>query len=431
MNRHIPILLLLCCTLGLALHADEARPVETLTLSEAQTQAMHNHPRLAAAQIQAIIAQEGVKATEAGFYPAVQAYLDAVDAGNENTRILAGGLNNPSIYDRVAGGLAVSQLISDFGHTRNLAAGSKLEARAEAENASETREEIMLGADVAYFTALQARAVLQVATQTVTTEQLLANQVKALASNQLKSELDVSFAMVGVEQAQLVLQKAEGDDGTAQAVLAAALGLSEPHRFELADVSAPSGEPLDASSLIASALHARPDIARLSLIRDAAQRFARAETDLNYPTVSAFGAVGDSPSHDVHLPEHYAAAGVQLSLPIFEGGLYSARQHQAQLRARIAEENLRYAEDSAVRDVQVARLNYSTASQRYRTAQELVRHAEKAFQLAQARYRQGSSSIVELSQAQLNSTSAEITLAGARYDALIQRAILDYQTGIL
>ena len=207
------------------------------------------------------------------------------------------------------------------------------------------------------------------------------------------------------------------------------MGLHEPRRFDLADVPASSGQPADAPSLIASALRLRPDLARLRDERDAAQRYARAEDDLNYPTLSAVGAIGDSPNHDVHLPEHYAAAGVQLSLPLFEGGLYTARQHQAEMRARIAEENLRDAEDSATRDVQVARLNFSTADQRYRTSEQLVSHADKAFQLAQARYRQGSSSIVELSQAQLNSTSAEITLASARYDALIQKVILDYQTG--
>jgi len=429
MNRRI-LLLALGCASGSILRAADAGAVEPLTLPEAQARALRDHPRLAAAQIQALIAREGVNAAEAGFYPTIQAYLDAVEAGNENTRILAGALNNPSIYDRTAGGLGISQMITDFGHTSNLAAGSRLQAKAEAENSMATREQILLGVDVAYFTALQARAILKVADQTLATEQLLADQVKALASNQLKSDLDVSFAMVGFEQAELVKQKAEGDDGAAQAELAAAMGLHEPHRFELADVVAPDTSPGETPALIATALHARPDIARLRYERDAAKRYARAENDMNLPTLSAVGVIGDSPTHDVHLPEHYAAAGVQLTLPLFEGGLYSARQHQAELRARIADENLRAAEDTTVRDVQVARLNFGTADRRYHTAQQLVSHADKAFQLAKARYRQGSSSIVELSEAQLNATSADITLAGARYDALIQRAILDYQSGI-
>ena len=55
----------------------------------------------------------------------------------------------------------------------------------------------------------------------------------------------------------------------------------------------------------------------------------------------------------------------------------------------------------------------------------------KPSRLAQARYQTGISSIVELSEAQLNLTSAQIADAGARYNVLIQQASLDYQTGTL
>ena len=39
--------------------------------------------------------------------------------------------------------------------------------------------------------------------------------------------------------------------------------------------------------------------------------------------------------------------------------------------------------------------------------------------------------IVELSQAQLNLTSAEIGHASARYEYLLRRSLLDYQAGAL
>jgi outer membrane protein len=49
--------------------------------------------------------------------------------------------------------------------------------------------------------------------------------------------------------------------------------------------------------------------------------------------------------------------------------------------------------------------------------------------LAQSRYNLGLGSIVELSQAQLNETSAEIASARAKYDYQTQRAILAYEAG--
>ena len=58
-------------------------------------------------------------------------------------------------------------------------------------------------------------------------------------------------------------------------------------------------------------------------------------------------------------------------------------------------------------------------------------NAKEAYELADARYQIGSSSIVELSQAQLNLTSAELADTNARYSVLIRQAQLDYETGTL
>jgi outer membrane protein len=58
-----------------------------------------------------------------------------------------------------------------------------------------------------------------------------------------------------------------------------------------------------------------------------------------------------------------------------------------------------------------------------------VNHAQEAFDLAQARYQAGSSSIVELSQAQLELTSAQIAQTSSRYDVLIQESDVNYQIG--
>jgi outer membrane protein TolC len=51
--------------------------------------------------------------------------------------------------------------------------------------------------------------------------------------------------------------------------------------------------------------------------------------------------------------------------------------------------------------------------------------------LAQARYRNGISSIVEFNQAQLNLLSAQITYADTQYEYLLKRSALSFQTGSL
>ena len=403
-----------------------------LTLADAQKLALQNHPQIAAANYRALAAQEVVTETRAGFFPNVNAYANAVGAENEDARILAGGLNNPSIYDRLAGGLAVNQLITDFGRTANLAASSKLQAQAEKQNANATREQVLLQVNVVYFGTLGAQAVLHVAEQTVDTRQLLLDQVSVLASNKLKSELDVSFARVAVQESKLLLQKAQNNADNAMTSLSTALGYREPRPFQLADSSESIfSNTNDVSQLVETALAERPELLSLRNEHDAALKFARSQRDARLPLVSAVGMIGDSPSHDPHLPDNYAVGGIQLSLPLFAGGLYTARQHEAELKAQADSELVRALEDNIVRDVHIAWLNVNTALEQLRITEQLVRNAAEAYDLALARYQVRSSSIVELSQAQLSLTSAQIANANARYNVLIQQSNLDYEIGAL
>jgi len=279
---------------------------------------------------------------------------------------------------------------------------------------------------------LQAQAVLQVARQTLQTRILLRDQVSVLASNQLKSQLDVSFAEVALEEGRLLEQRARNDAAAAMASLSTALGYREFREFQLIDQASRSGASTnDVSGLVAIALRQRPELLSLRNEQEASHKYARAQRDARLPTLSAVGVVGGAPVRSDQLEETYAAGGVELSMPIFAGGLYLARQHEAELKASADAELLRNLEDIVVRDVRIAWLNENNAREQLRTTDQLLIHANEAFSLAQARYQVGSSSIVELSQAQLELTSAQIDNVSARYDVLIQQAKLDYQIGAM
>ena len=432
MKRIILVLSVCTCFAGNIFADGTTNAPTVLTLADATKLALQNHPQIAAANYRALAAQEVVKETRAGYFPKADLYADAVGADDEGTRILAGGLNNPSVYDRGAGGLAVSQLITDFGHTANLNASSKFQAQAENQNANATREQVLLQVNVSYFGALEAHAVLHVAQQTFDTRQLLLDQVSLLASNKLRSELDVSFARVTLQEGKLLLQKARNDADDAMTSLSTALGYREPQPFQLVESAQTAfSSTNDISTLVETALAERPELLSLRNEHDAALRFAKSERDSRLPTISAVGVAGDAPAHDSHLPDNYAVGGLQLSLPLFAGGLYTARQHEAELKAQSDNELVRALENNIVRDVHVAWLNVNNALEQFQTTQELVRNAAEAYGLAEARYKIGSSSIVELSQAQLSLTSAQIANTNARYDVLIQQANLDFQTGVL
>jgi len=426
----LAFLLIAAATTRIFAADDTNAPV--LPLGDARAVALKNHPEIASANYLALAAREAVQEARSGYFPTVNAFVTAVGANDEGTRVLAGSLNNPSIYDRAAGGLQVNQLITDFGRTANLTASSRFQAKAEDENLELTREQVLLRVDTAYYEALAGQAVLDVARQTINTRQLLFEQVNALATNKLRSELDVSFAQVQLQQARLLLEKSQNDADAAMASLSTALGYREYHEFRLIDMpSASVSHTNDVSDLVQTALSRRPELLSLRDRRDAATRFARAQRDSRLPNIQAVGVAGDAPEHDPHLAQDYAAAGLQLSVPLFAGGLYTARQHEAEFRAQSDTELLRSLENNIIRDVRIAWLNSNSASQQLQTTQDLLQNAAQAFQLAQARYQAGISSIVELSEAQLNLTSAQIANTDARYAFFISRANLDFEAGSL
>jgi outer membrane protein len=401
-----------------------------LTLTEAQKLAIQNNPQFTAARLTAAAAYQVPTQIHSAFEPSFFGNLTGVGADG-GSRLAAGGLNNPVVYDRLGTGLAVSQLITDFGRTGNLVASAKLRAQAQDQVTETTRADILLAVSRAYFAVLQAKSVLQVAEQTVQARQLIAEQVGALTQAKLKSQLDLSFANVNLADARLLLASAQNDIASAQAQLAEAMGLPGQTAFTLEEEPLPAPLPDQIRPLLDAALQNRPELANLRLQESAAQRFAQAEHDLYYPNIGVVGTAGFVPTGQVQIPGRYGAIGVNVTIPIFNGGLFKARHAEAELKARAAAQDITAEENRVIRDVRTAWLNATTAYDRLGLTQQLLEQANLALQLAQSRYELGLSSIVELSQAQLNLTSAQISSASAKYDYQNQSVLLAYQTGTL
>ena len=105
---------------------------------------------------------------------------------------------------------------------------------------------------------------------------------------------------------------------------------------------------------------------------------------------------------------------------------YPKRIH---IKATIENHTTNAAENNAIHDVRTAGLNLNYALEQLDLTAKYYENASHALELVDARYKLGSSSIVELSQAQLNATQADIAHTSAKYDCAIQRAILNFQIG--
>ncbi len=399
-----------------------------LNVKDAEALALKNNPAISVARLSALASEQVTREVRSNLWPQAYGNLTAVDAEN-NSRITAGGLNNPIVYTRAAGGATVSQLITDFGHTTNLVAGARLQARADEQSAAATKQDILVAVDQAFYNALQTHAVLRVAEQTVASRQLLSDQVSALTRSKLKSDLDLSFANVNLAQAKLLYLDALNNDKASMAALSAILGYATLETFELVnDTETLAPPPADVDPLIADAFAKRPEILALEFQSESAEKLHRAEHDQFYPTISALGTFGDSPVRDDRIYGPYAAAGVNVEIPVFNGFLYSAKSREADLRAQATRQRLNDLRNRIARDVRTSWLEANTAFDRVSVSEQLLAQANQALDLAQTRYKLGLSSIVELSQAQLQQTQAEIGSAQAGYQYRLALSVLRYQT---
>jgi len=398
-----------------------------LSVQDAEALALRNNPQISMYRLLALASQQVTRQAKSNYYPNLYGSVTAVEP-QPGSRVAAGALNNPIIYERVAAGVTLSQLITDFGRTNNLVATAALRAKASDMNAQATAAQIRLAVDQAFYNALQANAELKVAEQTVNARQLVSDQITTLFNNKLKSQLDVSFANANLSQAKLLLLDAQNNYQAALSGLSEILGYASQPQFELIEPDTQLTPPTEAvSQLVDQAFSNRPEIAAQDYDLQAARHFQKAERDLLLPDVRALGTVGSVPTGAPQLESWYGAIGVNVNIPIFNGFLYPARSREAALRAQVSQEQLRDLKDRIANDVRTSWLNANAAYSRISVTQQFVDQTNLAADLSQTRYNLGLGSIVELSQAQLQQTEAQIQFAAAKYQYRIAQAVLRFQ----
>jgi outer membrane protein len=412
-------------------------PTISITRSDAERLALKNNPRITASQLLALAAGQVTRETRSAALPQLTGYLTGEGAENAS-RIGAGaGLTSSRLYSHFGAGGTVSQLITDFGHTRFLVATNKLQQEAQNQTTLATQQDVLLATDQAFYRLLDAQSLLDVAKATVIARGDVQNLTSALTKSALKSTLDLNIASADLSQSQLLELDAENAVASASAMLAALLA-SPPETLYKAvedpDQAAPPPPETSSTAVITAAAETeRPDLKSLKLNAESFQKLAKAQFLQHLPNITAQGTGGVTPAGPagVYSPDWYAAGGVNLTLPAFTGFRISAQTQEARLRAKATEQQARELTNNIARDVRVAILNAQTAFRRIGVADEFRNQTAQALALAQTRYKLGLSSIVELSQAQLQSTQAAVAAVNARYDYLLALRTLDYACGQL
>ncbi|MCA1793504.1 MAG: TolC family protein [Desulfobacteraceae bacterium] len=190
----------------------------------------------------------------------------------------------------------------------------------------------------------------------------------------------------------------------------------------------PSSLTADPPQLVAIALNQRSDyLAARTRLEAQARRVDAARAEY-WPAVSLTAGYGVRMAGSGE-DEDVGAAGLGLSVPLFDGNRISARIRQERTTLAAGQERLRKLELEIKKDVETAVLDINSSSQRVNAVQQAVEQARESLRIERMKYELNSGSLTDVLDAQSALLQSETNYARAVADFHTAAAKLRLATG--
>jgi outer membrane protein, multidrug efflux system len=255
--------------------------------------------------------------------------------------------------------------------------------------------------DARYYQEALALTERSIATRRTTVDLVMAERAVGLSD-----ELDVARAEADLASARATLPDLKLGFDTS--VFAIATLLAEPADPIMTRLSRGAPQPVPRgktdTSVPADVLRNRPDVlADERRFASAAATAGIAAAEL-YPSLTLSGSVTERSATSWSF-------GPVLSLPILNRGRLAASRDEAQANAKTAELTWRSAVLAAVEDVQIAASTYRANRREAESLTEVVATNVRVLELSRATYEGGTTSLLDLLEAERSKTSAELSRA--------------------
>jgi outer membrane protein len=422
--------------------AELARPDPTLrsfTLDEALTYARAHQPQLRSAVARVAAEQEAAEVPRAEWYPTLgaTAQLFGGTANNTTGTYVApgGGMDIPRIggtrsvssgtwrpYPSTIAGIGMNQELFDFGRIAARAAAADARIDIERQRSKSVLLEMTFAVQESYFAVLAAKAVLVASDEAYERSRAHRDLAKAGVDAGLRSPIEATRAEADLTRFDIGRIRARGGLATARAVLAATVGSDE----EALDAGAAPQTPVDLPALehaieLASARDPRIQEA-VARLRAEEQRTRAIGAELR-PELSLTGTVtgraGGAPPSGNGEPADANGwlpnvanwdAGIVFSWPLFDG-VISARKNASRSLEEVRRQELLVVRTQEIAIIRQAYVAVDVARTALPGLQRAVEAARANYAQADARFRAGLGTSVELADAEGLRTDAEIQVA--------------------
>jgi len=410
-----------------------------LTFRQAIDTALREHPAIKQFRENMFAAREGIGMARSAYFPQVSlsgnyfygnAFARSAKGASGITAPGAVSANvnlQPTVDNFYIYQFQANQLLWDFGKTPAIVAESRAAYGQTEQDYAGTRQQVVLDARTAYFGFLARQRAQKVQEETVRQNQELVRQAQGFFQVGLKAKIDVTKAEANLYQAEAALIQAKNNVELAKVTLMTALGLKTWPYQQVEDVLEVTRQPRPLEELSTTAMQRRPELLKNRYQQDfgqAAISVARAGYFPTFTSTAAYGWQGIN----YPLPSNWWV-GAGVTFPLFEGlnTTYAISQSKAQFRATL--ENYEVLRQNVTKEVTQAYLNVKTGWELIRATKKALEAARENLRLAWGRYQAGVSTIIEVTDAQVQFSQADLNFVQALYNYRVYEAQLDKATG--
>lgn len=418
------------CLLAASAMADPAPHFDQpLTLVRLTDLALSNNPSTKIAWAEIRGSEAGVELARAGYWPQI-----SVAYGIERDKTTtASGSFTPAVTD-YGPSLSLNYLLWDFGARSGTVDAAKFSLTAAELDANQTVQDLILSVEQDYYQVLGLQALQDADTQSVQDATASLDAANQRKNSGLATIGDVYQAEAALAGAKLALQTAEGQLAVARGQLAVAVGYSADSDLPLVSLEKEitAAMPLESvADLLKKAQEARPELLASKAQEQAAVANLEASQGQGLPSLSLAGSAGRTTTDisGLKTTANTYNAGLSLSFPLFSGFANQASNRRAQAAVDVAEASTQQLMQQVQLEVWQAYQNMHTAVSTLDTAEVQLKNAQQAEDVANARYKSGLDSILDVLSAQATLANARVQEVQARLNWFAALAAMGHAVG--
>ena len=395
----------------------------SLTLDEALTTALKNHPQI-------IEAKEILNGAEARTGQALATYYPQISVSVDWTRgqIFFPAQEIIKISETNTAALYLKQTIYDFGRTSGSVDASRGNREAADNALTVTRQDLTLRVRSAFYLLLATEKQVEAVRETVRSREEIFRQAQEFFNQGIRAKVDVARSEATLFAAKTSLIRAENNREIARVELANAMGMASLGERTLVEPSPPSLPLPGRSQSQQDAVRNRAELQQIAALKSAASGNLKSAKSSYLPILSGVASVGYA-DRDFPPTGNVWGVGLNLTVPLFSGFSSVEQVHEATATINSIEARQNNLKLQIIKEVESAWLGGNEAAARMVSTEKEVAAANENKALAEGRYQEGVGSIIEVTDAQSQALDAQTANIQAMYDYYTALARLDRAVG--